>query len=89
MVAPRAIPRLLAIGLAAIRTGYEEDAEDLEEINLPVSSTAIRSIGWRGDGVITVEFIRGGTYSYEGTKEMFLAFASAPSKGAFFNEHFR
>jgi len=83
-----AFTRLILAGLAAIRPGYE-DHDDLEEITIPVDSTAIRTIGWRGDGVITVDFVRGGLYSFAGTKDLFDAFAAAPSKGAFFNQHFR
>ena len=83
-----AIPRLLAAGLAAIRAGYEEH-EDLEDVTIPVASDAISAIGWRGDGVITVTFHRGGTYTYEGTRDMFEAFLAAPSKGRFFNANFR
>lgn len=84
----KAFPRLIMAGLAAIRPGYE-DNEDLEEIEVPVDSTAISALGWRGDGVITVTFRRGGVYSFAGSKELFDAFVAAPSKGAFFNQNFR
>lgn len=83
------LARFLGYGILAKLTGDDESEEELEEIWLPVSSTAIRAIGWRGDGVIIVEFNQRGTYTYEGSKELFLAFAAAPSKGQFFNQHFQ
>lgn len=87
------IGRLSGRGLSERFQSLEEALEeglksDEEDITIPVSSSCIRSIGWRSDGTITVDFIRGGTYSYEGSKELFLAFAAAGSKGEFFNSHF-
>lgn len=86
------VARLIAAGLledaeaAAARLGVES----LEQIDIPVpGSSCIRAIGYRGDDTITVTFIRGGTYTYEGDKDLFMAFAMAPSKGAFFNSHFQ
>ena len=55
----------------------------------PVVSEAIRSIGYRPEDTIVVEFKRGGTYSYDGPYELYQAFLAAPSKGQFFNNHFR
>jgi hypothetical protein len=84
----------IGLGLATRDLLKEEYAmaEELgipKEINLPVSSSAIRGIGWRRGNIITVDFIRGGTYSYDGSFELFQAFAAAPSKGAFFNANFK
>lgn len=81
------IGRFIAAGVVESLT--DEAIDELESQEIPVSSSCIRSIGWRSDGVITVDFIRGGTYSYEGSRELFLAFVAAPSKGEFFNSHFR
>jgi len=82
------LARLIAVGLLK-KALTEDDDEEHEDITIPVSSTAIRTIGWRSDNVITVEFIRGGSYSYEGDRELFDAFVAAPSKGEFFNSHFQ
>ena len=84
----------IALGLATSELLKEEFAmaEELghpQEVTIPVSSTAIRSIGWHRGNVITVTFNRGGTYSYDGSYELFQAFAAAPSKGAFFNANFK
>jgi len=86
-MAARELAKLLAVGL--LKESLKEGEEELEDITIPVSSSAIRSIGWRSDGVITVEFLARGTYSYAGTRELFDAFVAAPSKGTFFNEHFQ
>jgi len=82
------LARLITVGLLKEALD-DKDPDDLEEETVPVSSSAIRTIGWRSDGVITVEFNRGGTYSYAGSRELFDAFISAPSKGVFFNENFQ
>jgi KTSC domain len=75
--------------IRALLEGNEEPEQ--EDIVLPVSSSAIYAIGWQRGNIITVHFKRGGhlLYTYDGTYELFQAFAAAPSKGKFFNEHFR
>src|SRR5262245_30509568 len=59
------------------------------QITIPVSSEAIRAIGYHAAGIITVDFHRGGSYDYPGTEDMFIAFLAAPSKGRWFSEHLR
>src|SRR5215475_2330986 len=67
-----------------------EFPEGQAEITIPVSSEAIRSITYHAAGIITVVFARdGSSYDYPGTEEEFIAFALAPSKGRWFNEHLR
>lgn len=84
------IGRLIGAGaLRAAGTALAKDQlEDLQDQTVSVSSSCINTIGYH-DGVIVVEFKRGGTYSYEGSPELFAAFVAAPSKGEFFNSHFR
>jgi hypothetical protein len=102
MPAPLAIARLLGAGmlgikeasLARVAAGLGEIVEGVpddapENITIPVSSSAISSIGWRKDGIIVVTFNRGGTYTYDGSYELFQAFVLAPSKGQFFNSNFK
>lgn len=77
------------IGATVTRELIENEEASLEDVTVPVSSSCIRTISWRGaDQIITVEFIRGGSYDYEGSHELFLAFIAASSKGEFFNSHF-
>lgn len=80
-----------AAGLIEVGALEGEDLEtaQLRDVTVPVSSSAIRSIGYRHDDTITVEFVRGGTYTYDGSYELFQLFVLSPSKGQFFNEHFR
>lgn len=80
--------RLVGAELAAA-TFRESSDEAPEDVTVPVASSAIRSIGWRKDGVIVVEFNQRGTYTYDGTYDLFQAFVAAPSKGGFFNQHFK
>lgn len=104
MVAAVVLSRLAALALrgAAAEEGITLSADirglasflgepaDEQEITLPVASSAIREIGYHAGGVITVTFVRDGrTYEYPGSEAEFIAFAMAPSKGRWFNEHFR
>lgn len=77
--------------LGVVRALGLSEGEGQQDIEVPVASEAISSIGYHVGGIISVTFRRGGrgTYEYPGTEEMFLAFLSAPSKGRFFNENFR
>ena len=63
--------------------------DDTTEITIPVSSSAIRSITYHIAGIITVDFVKGGSYDYVADETTFMAFVTAPSKGAFFNAHFK
>src|SRR5262245_14530114 len=86
--------RTIGAGLAGVMgeifEGLAVKADDID-VTVPVSSEAIAAIGYHSAGIITVEFHRGGSkhYEYPGTEEMFMAFLAAPSKGEFFNAHFR
>ena len=104
MPAALAVGRLLGAGLLSVTEisgaraalAVEGEAEKLfkpeegpEEIVVPVSSSAISSIGWHQNDIISVTFNRGGTYTYDGSYELFQAFIAAPSKGQFFNQFFK
>lgn len=53
-----------------------------------VDSSTIKSVGYDG-GVMVVEFQNGHLYRYTVDQALFEAFASAPSKGSFFNQQIR
>lgn len=105
MAIPAALLRLLAAGGTTGRVGALEGAllgkgvmsladELIEqfgpEITVPVSSSAIRAIGYRpADETIIVEFHKRGTYTYAGSPQLFEEFLAAPSKGRFFNDVFQ
>jgi hypothetical protein len=57
----------------------------------PVVSTSIASVGFdTDDGTLEVEFAGGSVYRYRNVEEdVYDRFLTAPSKGAFFNEHIR
>jgi hypothetical protein len=85
------IPR---IGAGLVIQGFINaigESEEPADETVPVSSTCITEIGYRKGDVITVTFKRGGsiTYDYPGDYALFQQFKDAPSKGAFFNAHFR
>jgi KTSC domain len=76
-----------ALGAFAKQLGIDISEKGL---TVPVSSSCISSIGY-SEGIITVEFKRGGdkSYDYPGTEEEFVAFVAASSKGEWFNAHLR
>jgi hypothetical protein len=88
-MAARELTRFIALALLKEATKGDEESPEGEPIYIPVDSTAIRSIAWSPGNVITVEFNRGGTYYYDGDRDLFDAFAAAPSKGAFFNANIK
>lgn len=59
-------------------------------LSVPLNSSFIASASYR-PGIVTVVFRRGGSisYDYPCTEEEFIAFVLSPSKGTFFNAHFR
>jgi hypothetical protein len=80
---------LAVVGAEALEAEGAEAGEKNIEVTVPVSSTAIRAIGFHAAGIITVDFVHGGSYDYPGTEELFMAFLAAPSKGRFFNDHIK
>jgi hypothetical protein len=66
----------------------EKDAEAERPVSTNVKSSVIASISWKDD-VITVNFHRGGTYTYPGSRDVYEDFISAPSVGAYFNANIR
>lgn len=76
------------IGLATASIPKQFEGEDIPEQSTDVSSSAIARIGYK-DGAISITFNRGGTYVYAGDYELYRAFVVAPSKGRFFNAHFK
>jgi len=57
----------------------------------PVTSSNIAAIGYDGETEeLTIEFVSGDTYVYDGIDpETYRALMAAPSKGAFFYAHIR
>jgi hypothetical protein len=55
----------------------------------PVSSSAIRAVGYDGD-TLTVEFHNGDVYDHPGVPEsVYRGLMSAPSMGAYYNRYIR
>ncbi len=56
---------------------------------IPVSSSAIRAIGYDGY-ILAVKFHHSGVYNHPGVPyEVYVGLMSAPSKGAYYNRHIR
>jgi hypothetical protein len=82
-------PSLLKGIVAAADPELEALGEALPQY-LPVDSSFISSISFEPPDTITVTFKdTGKTYAYAGTQELFDEFASASSKGQFFNSNIR
>jgi KTSC domain len=86
------LPMLARVAAAKLAIGglskAEQEAEAKRALYTFVSSSAIKSIGWR-DEIITVQFQARGTYTYPGTKEDYLEFISAGSIGQYFNANIK
>lgn len=76
------------LGGVAVGRALSGDEEAERPLSTDVRSTAISNVSWK-DEVITVTFHRGGTYDYPGSRELYLDFISAPSTGAYFNQHIK
>lgn len=83
-----AIAPLIARGVAAYAAKELTDEEKEAPLSTNVNSSVIASISWK-DEIITVNFHRGGTYTYPGSRELYEDFVNAPSVGAYFNAHIR
>lgn len=78
-----------AAGVAAVgRALFPSDEEKEAPASTAVKSSAISTIAWK-DEVITVTFVRGGTYDYPGSRDLYEDFISAPSIGQYFNQHIK
>lgn len=82
-----------AVGAATLELLWPDGKEDeTQTVQVQhVDSSCIVAIGWQPPGTISVTFKRGGAinYEYPGDYATFQQFKEAPSKGAFFNAHFR
>lgn len=63
----------------------------MSEMMTSVNSSAIRAVGYDGDGyILTVEFHGGRVYDHPGVPyEVYAALMAASSKGAYYNRYIR